>query len=69
MCNVYALCNLFSEQALVNILQQKDIEKDPDNVLNYLRPFRIMISLLDKSEIGKDMHINTHTQHILPLFR
>ncbi|XP_058248197.1 protein dopey-2 isoform X2 [Hemibagrus wyckioides] len=39
-------------QAFVNILQQKDIEKDPDNVINYLRPFRIMISLLDKSEIG-----------------
>ncbi|XP_053090273.1 protein dopey-2 isoform X2 [Pangasianodon hypophthalmus] len=39
-------------QALVNILQQKDIEKDPDNVMNYLRPFRVMISLLDKSEIG-----------------
>ncbi|XP_060732022.1 protein dopey-2 isoform X2 [Tachysurus vachellii] len=39
-------------KAFVNILQQKDIEKDPDNVLNYLRPFRIMISLLDKSEIG-----------------
>ncbi|KAI5621394.1 protein dopey-2, partial [Silurus asotus] len=39
-------------QALVNILQQKDIEKDPDNVMNYLRPFRIMISLLDKPEIG-----------------
>ncbi|KAM9486365.1 protein DOP1B isoform 2-T2 [Clarias gariepinus] len=39
-------------QALVNILQQKDIEKDPDNVMNYLRPFRVLISLLDKSEIG-----------------
>uniref|UniRef100_A0A8B9GMA1 DOP1 leucine zipper like protein B n=1 Tax=Astyanax mexicanus TaxID=7994 RepID=A0A8B9GMA1_ASTMX len=39
-------------QALVNILQQKDIEKDPDNVSDYLRPFRIIISLLDKSEIG-----------------
>ncbi|XP_060785440.1 protein dopey-2 isoform X3 [Neoarius graeffei] len=39
-------------QALVNILQQKDIEKDPDNIMNYLRPFRILISLLDKPEIG-----------------
>ncbi|XP_017325079.2 protein dopey-2 isoform X2 [Ictalurus punctatus] len=39
-------------QALVNILQQKDIEKDPDNLMNYLRPFRILISLLDKPEIG-----------------
>ncbi|XP_072542477.1 protein DOP1B isoform X2 [Salminus brasiliensis] len=39
-------------QALVNILQQKDIEKHPDNVTDYLRPFRIIISLLDKSEIG-----------------
>ncbi|XP_017562051.1 protein dopey-2 isoform X1 [Pygocentrus nattereri] len=39
-------------QALVNILQQKDIEKDLDNITDYLRPFRIIISLLDKSEIG-----------------
>ncbi|TSU63004.1 Protein dopey-2 [Bagarius yarrelli] len=39
-------------QALVNILQQKDIEKDTDNVMNYLRPFRIIISLMDKSKIG-----------------
>ncbi|XP_062861985.1 protein dopey-2 isoform X1 [Trichomycterus rosablanca] len=39
-------------QALMNILQQKDIQKDPENIMNYLRPFRLMISLLDKSEIG-----------------
>ncbi|XP_076857747.1 protein DOP1B isoform X2 [Brachyhypopomus gauderio] len=39
-------------QALVNILQQNDIEKDPENVTDYLRPFRIIISLLDKPEIG-----------------
>ncbi|XDV30294.1 hypothetical protein PO909_033239 [Leuciscus waleckii] len=39
-------------QALVNILKQKDIEANPDNLIEYLRPFRIIISLLDKSEIG-----------------
>lgn len=39
-------------QALVNILKQKDIEANPDNLIDYLRPFRIIISLLDKSEIG-----------------
>uniref|UniRef100_A0A8C1M342 DOP1 leucine zipper like protein B n=1 Tax=Cyprinus carpio TaxID=7962 RepID=A0A8C1M342_CYPCA len=39
-------------QAVVNILKQKDIEANPDNLIEYLRPFRIIISLLDKSEIG-----------------
>ncbi|XP_051566221.1 protein dopey-2-like isoform X2 [Myxocyprinus asiaticus] len=39
-------------QALVNVLKQKDIEANPSNVIDYLRPFRIIISLLDKSEIG-----------------
>uniref|UniRef100_A0A8C1JB24 DOP1 leucine zipper like protein B n=1 Tax=Cyprinus carpio TaxID=7962 RepID=A0A8C1JB24_CYPCA len=43
-------------QAVVNILKQKDIEANPDNLIEYLRPFRIIISLLDKSEIGKDTH-------------
>ncbi|KAA0715639.1 Protein dopey-2 [Triplophysa tibetana] len=39
-------------KALGNILKQKDIEANPDNVIEYLRPFRIIISLLDKPEIG-----------------
>ncbi|KAK2904895.1 hypothetical protein Q8A67_006694 [Cirrhinus molitorella] len=39
-------------QAMVNILKQKDIEANPDNLIEYLRPFRIIISLLDKPEIG-----------------
>lgn len=39
-------------QALVNILKQKDSEANPDNVIEYLRPFRIIINLLDKPEIG-----------------
>ncbi|XP_016429546.1 protein dopey-2-like isoform X2 [Sinocyclocheilus rhinocerous] len=39
-------------QAVVNILKQKDIEANPDNLIEYLRPFRIILSLLDKSEIG-----------------
>ncbi|XP_040004041.1 protein dopey-2 isoform X2 [Xiphias gladius] len=42
----------FLVQALINILKQKDVEKDPENVIGYLRPFRIIISLLDKPEIG-----------------
>ncbi|XP_037646910.1 protein dopey-2 isoform X2 [Sebastes umbrosus] len=42
----------FLVQALINILKQKDVESDPDNVIVYLRPFRIIISLLDKPEIG-----------------
>lgn len=48
---------IFSSQSLVNILKQKDIEANPDNLIEYLRPFRIIISLLDKSEIGKDTHM------------
>ncbi|XP_036964612.1 protein dopey-2 isoform X2 [Acanthopagrus latus] len=39
-------------QALINILKQKDVQSDPENVIGYLRPFRIIISLLDKPEIG-----------------
>uniref|UniRef100_A0A673WYB4 DOP1 leucine zipper like protein B n=1 Tax=Salmo trutta TaxID=8032 RepID=A0A673WYB4_SALTR len=39
-------------QALINILNQKDVEADPESVIGYLRPFRIIISLLDKPEIG-----------------
>ncbi|KAG7503861.1 hypothetical protein JOB18_046188 [Solea senegalensis] len=39
-------------QALINILKQKDVENNPENVIGYLRPFRIIISLLDKPEIG-----------------
>ncbi|XP_071783130.1 protein DOP1B [Centroberyx gerrardi] len=42
----------FLVQALINILKQKDVETDPENVMGYLRPFRIIISLLDKPEIG-----------------
>lgn len=41
----------------MNILKQKDIEANPDNLIEYLRPFRIIISLLDKPEIGKDTHL------------
>uniref|UniRef100_A0A4W5NVW3 DOP1 leucine zipper like protein B n=1 Tax=Hucho hucho TaxID=62062 RepID=A0A4W5NVW3_9TELE len=39
-------------QALINILNQKDVEADPESVIGYLRPFRIIISLMDKPEIG-----------------
>ncbi|XP_024919895.1 protein dopey-2 isoform X3 [Cynoglossus semilaevis] len=39
-------------QALINILKQKDMDNKPENVSGYLRPFRIIISLLDKPEIG-----------------
>uniref|UniRef100_A0A8C7Q2A2 DOP1 leucine zipper like protein B n=1 Tax=Oncorhynchus mykiss TaxID=8022 RepID=A0A8C7Q2A2_ONCMY len=39
-------------QALINILNQKDVEADPESVIGYLRPFRIIISLIDKPEIG-----------------
>ncbi|KAI4805249.1 hypothetical protein KUCAC02_009875 [Chaenocephalus aceratus] len=39
-------------QALINILKQKDVESDPENVIGHLKPFRIIISLLDKPEIG-----------------
>ncbi|XP_056245363.1 protein dopey-2 isoform X1 [Seriola aureovittata] len=42
----------FLVQALINILKQKDVESDPETVIGYLRPFRIIISLLDKPEIG-----------------
>lgn len=39
-------------QALINIIKQKDMESDPEKVVGYLRPFRILMSLLDKPEIG-----------------
>uniref|UniRef100_A0A8C4ZED7 DOP1 leucine zipper like protein B n=1 Tax=Gadus morhua TaxID=8049 RepID=A0A8C4ZED7_GADMO len=39
-------------EALVNILKQKDIQRDPETLMNYLRPFRVIVSLLDKPEIG-----------------
>ncbi|KAL0963641.1 hypothetical protein UPYG_G00308960 [Umbra pygmaea] len=39
-------------QALINILKQKDVEADPESLIYYLRPFRIIISLMDKQEIG-----------------
>ncbi|XP_014887595.1 protein dopey-2 isoform X1 [Poecilia latipinna] len=39
-------------KALINILKQKEVDSDPESVISYLRPFRIIISLLDKPEIG-----------------
>lgn len=39
-------------QALINIIKQKDVESDPEKFFGYLRPFRILMSLLDKPEIG-----------------
>ncbi|XP_066563105.1 protein dopey-2 [Amia ocellicauda] len=39
-------------QALISILKQKHMEPEVDNVHSYLKPFRILISLLDKPEIG-----------------
>ncbi|CAG5865680.1 unnamed protein product [Menidia menidia] len=39
-------------KALINILKQKDVDSNPESVIHYLRPFRIIISLLDKLEIG-----------------
>ncbi|XP_044221081.1 protein dopey-2 [Thunnus albacares] len=42
----------FIVQALINILKQRDAESNPESVTGYLRPFRIIISLLDKPEIG-----------------
>lgn len=42
----------FLVQALISILKQTDVESKPENVTGYLRPFRIIISLLDKPEIG-----------------
>uniref|UniRef100_A0AAY4BHH0 Dopey N-terminal domain-containing protein n=1 Tax=Denticeps clupeoides TaxID=299321 RepID=A0AAY4BHH0_9TELE len=39
-------------QALVSILKQKDSVTGPENILEYLKPFRLIISLLDKPEIG-----------------
>lgn len=48
----------------MNILKQKDIEANPDNVIEYLRPFRIIISLLDKPEIGKEMQSNVNILYV-----
>ncbi|XP_061925067.1 protein dopey-2 isoform X1 [Entelurus aequoreus] len=42
----------FIVQGLINILKQKDVESKPENVIGYLRPFRIITSLLDKPELG-----------------
>lgn len=45
-------------QALINIIKQKDMESDPEKVVGYLRPFRILMSLLDKPEIGSTVLSN-----------
>uniref|UniRef100_A0A1A7XN10 Dopey family member 2 n=1 Tax=Iconisemion striatum TaxID=60296 RepID=A0A1A7XN10_9TELE len=42
----------FLVKALNNILKQKEADVDPESVIRYLKPFRIIISLLDKPEIG-----------------
>ncbi|XP_053733383.1 protein dopey-2 [Synchiropus splendidus] len=42
----------FIVQAMINILEQKHSEGSPESVSGYLRPFRIIISMLDKPEIG-----------------
>ncbi|KAM9343615.1 protein DOP1B isoform 2-T2 [Pholidichthys leucotaenia] len=42
----------FLVKAVINILKQKDVDCGPENVTCYLRVFRIIISLLDKPEIG-----------------
>lgn len=55
---IYFLSVCFWLQALTNIVKQKDMESDPENVIGYLRPFRIIISLLDKPEIGRQ-----HCEH------
>ncbi|KAJ8246681.1 hypothetical protein GJAV_G00254230 [Gymnothorax javanicus] len=39
-------------QALTSILQRRGEETDTENMVAYLRPFRIILSLLDKPEIG-----------------
>ncbi|XP_049585021.1 protein dopey-2 isoform X2 [Syngnathus scovelli] len=39
-------------QGLISILKQKNVQSKPENVIGYLRPFRIIISLLDKPELG-----------------
>lgn len=45
-------------------MKQKDIEANTDSVIEYLRPFRIIISLLDKPEIGKEMQIHVNSVHL-----
>lgn len=55
MLAIHTIHACFTLQALVNILKQKDSEANPDNVIEYLRPFRMIINLLDKPEIGKEM--------------
>ncbi|KAM8855893.1 protein DOP1B isoform 2-T2 [Spinachia spinachia] len=45
----------FLVQALIDILRQQDVETNPESVVGYLRPFRIIISLLDKPEIGPEV--------------
>lgn len=49
------ICFCFWLQALINILKQKEADGDPESVIRYLKPFRIIISLLDKPEIGRDL--------------
>lgn len=51
VCHI-VICSFLSLQALINILKQKDVQSNPEIVIGYLRPFRIIISLLDKPEIG-----------------
>ncbi|XP_018614544.2 protein dopey-2 isoform X2 [Scleropages formosus] len=39
-------------QAVVDILRLKTMQSEPETLTAYLRPFRIILSLLDKPEIG-----------------
>jgi len=59
----YLLLFFFPLQALINILRQQDVESNPENVIGYLRPFRIIISLLDKPEIGQQHGAPQHTHN------
>ncbi|XP_064166997.1 protein dopey-2-like [Anguilla rostrata] len=56
-------------QALINILEQKKTFTDAENVLEYLRPLRIIIILLEKPEIGTQVAGELMLEVIRALYR
>lgn len=47
------ICGFFKKQSLTEILHQKFADADVEEHHHaYLKPFRILVSLLDKPEIG-----------------
>ncbi|KAL4657008.1 protein dopey-2 isoform X2 [Arapaima gigas] len=55
-------------QALIDILRLKTMQAEPETLTVYLRPFRIILSLLDKPEIGPKLMADLMLEVIRALY-